>query len=112
MNRSQEKGQSKRRSARLARTKARIDNSEEFGSIRLGDAYFRSGLGDEEIPVGQIEVIVMPGPDQATPAGPEAPEGEASVDELSSDDNDIMPSTTRLSIVGSKETEAKTWTIG
>ena len=36
------------------------------------------------------------GPDQATPAGPEAAEGEASVDELSSDDSDIMPSTTRL----------------
>ena len=96
MNRSQEKGQLECRSARLARTKARIDNSEEFGSIRLGDVHFRSGSGDEEITVDQIEVIVMPGPDQATPAGPEAPEGEASVDELSSDDSDIMPSTTRL----------------
>ena len=39
---------------------------------------------------------MTPGPDQATPAGPEAPEGEASVDELSSDDSDIMPSTMRL----------------
>ena len=96
MNRSQEKGQSERRSARLARTKARVDNSEEFGSIRLGDAHFRSGSKDEEITVGQIEVIVMPGPDQATPARPEALEGDASVDELSSDDSDIMPSTTRL----------------
>ena len=96
MNRSQEKGQPERRSARLARTKARIDNSEEFGSIWLGDAHFRSGSGEEEITVGQIEVIVTPGPDQATPVGPEAPEGEASVDELSSDDSDIMPSTTRL----------------
>ena len=96
MSRSQEKGQPERRSARLARTKARIDNSEEFGSIRLGDAHFKSGSGDEEITVGQIEVIVTAGPDQATPAGPEAPEGEASVDELSSDDSDIMPSTTRL----------------
>ena len=96
MNRSQEKGQPKRRSVRLARTKARIDNSEEFGSIRLRDAHFRSGSGDEEITVGEIEVIVTPGPDQVTPAGPKAPEGEASVDELSSDDSDIMASTTRL----------------
>ena len=96
MNRSQEKGQPERRSARLARSKARIDNSEEFGSIRLGDAHFRSGSDDEEITVGQIEVIVTPGSDQATPAGPKAPEGEASVDELSSDDSDIMASTTRL----------------
>ena len=96
MNRSQEKGQPECRSVRLARTKARIDNSEEFGSIRLGDAHFRSGSGDEEITVGEIEVIVTPGPDQATPAGPKVPEGEASVDELSSDDSDIMASTTRL----------------
>ena len=63
MNRSQEKGQPERKSVRLARTKARIDNSEEFGSIRLGDAHFRSGSKDEEITVGQIEVIVTPGPD-------------------------------------------------
>ena len=36
------------------------------------------------------------GLDQTTPAGPEAQEREASVDELSSDDSDIMLSTTRL----------------
>ena len=41
---------------------------------------------------------VTSGPDQATPAGPEVQEEErkASVDELSSDESDIMPSTTRL----------------
>ena len=98
MNRSQERGQPERRSAWLARTKARVDNNEEFGSIRLGDAHFKSGSEDEEITVGQIEVSVTPGPDQATPAGPEVQEEErrASVDELSSDEGDIMPSTTRL----------------
>ena len=38
------------------------------------------------------------GPDQATPAGPEVQEEEsrANTDELSSDESDIMPSTTRL----------------
>ena len=95
---SQEKGQPKRRSARLARTKARIDNSEEFESIRLGDVHFKSGSEDEGITVGQVEVILMPGPDQATPVGPEVEEEErgASVDGLSLDESDIMPSTTRL----------------
>ena len=41
--------------------------------------------------------MVTPGWDQAAPARPEEQEeGEASVDELSSDESDIMPSTTRL----------------
>ena len=98
MKRSQEKGQRERRSARLARTKARVDNNGDFESIRLGEAHFRSRSENEEITVGQIEVIVMPGPDQATPAEPEVQEEErrASADELSSDESDIMPSTTRL----------------
>ena len=74
MKRSQERGQPERRSARLARTKARIDSSEGFGSIRLGDAYFRSRSEDKEITVGQIEVLVTPGPDQAALAGPEVQE--------------------------------------
>ena len=45
------------------------------------------------------------GPDQATPAGPEVQEEEreASVDELSSDESDIMPSTTRLKYSKFKE---------
>ena len=48
--------------------------------------------------VGQVEVIVTPGPDQAPPAEPEVEEEEreASVEGLSSDESDIMPSTTRL----------------
>ena len=41
---------------------------------------------------------MTPGPDQATPAGPEVQEEErrASAGELLSDESDIMPSTTRL----------------
>ena len=98
MKRSQENGQPERRSARLARTKARVDNSENFKSIRLEDAHFRSGSEDEGITVDQVEVIVTPGPDQAPPAEPEVEEEErgASGDGLSSDESDIMPSTTRL----------------
>ena len=84
MKRSQERGQPERRSARLARTKARVYNSEEFGSTQLGDAHFRSGSEDEGITVGQVEVIVTPGPDQA-PVEPEVEKEErkASGDELS-----------------------------
>ena len=98
MKRSQEKGQPERRLARLASTKARVDNSEEFGSIRLGDAHFRSGSEDEGITIDQVEVIVTPGPDQAPLAGPEVEEEErgASGDGLSLDESDIMPSTTCL----------------
>ena len=97
MKRSQERGQPERRSARLAKTKARVDNSEDFRSIRLGDAYFRSGSEDEGITVGQVEVIVTLGVDQ-TPAESEVEEEErgASEGELSSDESDIMPSTTHL----------------
>ena len=98
MKRSQKRGQPECRLARLARTKARIDNSEEFGSIRLGDAHFRSGSKDEEITVGQVEVIVTPRPDQAPPTEPEVEEEEreASGDGLSSYESDVMPSTTHL----------------
>ena len=98
MKRSQEKGQPEHRSARLARTKARVDNSGEFGSIRLEEAHFRSRSKDEEITVGQVEVIVTPGLDQATLAGPEVQEEErrASAGELLSDESDIMPSMTHL----------------
>ena len=98
MKRSQEKGQPECRSARLSRTKARINNSEEFGSIRLGDVHFKSGSEDEGITVGQVEVIVTPGPDQSSPTEPEVEEEEreASGDGLSSDESDIMPSTTCL----------------
>ena len=98
MKRSRDKGQSERRSARLARTKARVDNNEDFGSIWLGDAHFRSRSEDEGITVGQVEVIVTPGSDQAAPTEPEVEEEEreASGDGLSSDESDIMPSTTRL----------------
>ena len=95
---SQEKSQLERKSSRLARTKARVDNSENFGSIRLGDAHFKSGLEDEGITIVQVEVVVTPRPDQAPLAGPEVEEEErrASGDRLSSDESNTMPSTTRL----------------
>ena len=97
MKRSQERGQPERRSARLAKTKTRLDVSDEFGSIRLGEAHFKSGLEDEEITVGQVEVVGTPGPDQAQLAQQEVEEEEETrKDGLSSEESNTMPSTTRL----------------
>ena len=96
MKRSQERGQPERRSARLAKIKTRLDDSEEFGSIRLGEAHFRSRLEDEGITVGQVEIIETPGPDQRTLVEPEAKEVETRGDRLSSEESDTMPSTIRL----------------
>ena len=98
MKRSQGRGQPERRLARLAKTKRRIDDSDEFGSIRLGEAHFKSRSEDEEVIVGQVEVVVTPGPNQASLAELEE-EGEAEGtrrNELSSKESDTMPSTTRL----------------
>ena len=49
--------------------------------------------------VGQIEVVVTPSPDRSDPVGPEeevTTVGERVEEELSSEDKDNMPSTTRL----------------
>ena len=59
---------------------------------------------------------VTPGLDQATPAGPEVQEEErkASVDKLSSDESDIMPSTTRLKysrFKGDRSQDVDVWLI-
>ena len=55
-------------------------------------------MEDEEITVGQVEVIVTPRPDQASPAEPEMEEEVegASGDRLSSEESNTMPSTTCL----------------
>ena len=49
--------------------------------------------------MGQVEVVVMPSPDRSNPVGPEvevATGGERIEEESSSEDEDDMPSTTRL----------------
>ena len=49
--------------------------------------------------VGQVEVVVTPSSDQSDPVGPEeevATVGEGVEEELSSEDEDNMPSTTPL----------------
>ena len=97
MKRSQERGQPECRSVWLAKTKTRLDVSDEFGSNRLGEAHFRSGLEDEEVTVGQVEVVGTPKLDQAQPAQPEVEEEEGMRgDGLSSEESNTMPSTTRL----------------
>ena len=97
MKRSQGRGQPEQRSARLAKTRRRIDESDEFDSIRLEEEHSKSGSKDKEVIVGQVEVVT-PGPDRASPAELEV-EGEAegtTGDEVSSEESDTMPSTTCL----------------
>ena len=85
------------RSARLAKTKRRIDDSNKFGSIRLGKAHSKFGLEDGVI-VGQVEVVVTLGLDRALPTESEVEEEAEGTrgDEVSSEESDTMPSTTRL----------------
>ena len=98
MKRCQGRGQPERRLAWLAKTKRRINDSDKIGSIRLGEVHSKSGSDDEGVIVGQVEVVVTPGPDRASLAEPEV---EAKVegtrgDEVSLEESDIMPSTTCL----------------
>ena len=97
MKHSQGRGQPERRSAWLAKTKRRIDESNEFGSIRFGEAHSKPGSEDEGVIVGQVEVVT-PGPNQAAPAELEVEEEAEGTrgDEVSSEESDTMPSTTCL----------------
>ena len=89
MKRSQRRSQPEWK-AGLAKTKRRID---EFGSIRVGEAYSISGLEDKGVIVGQVEVVETPEPDQAPPVkseDEEEVEGTREV-EVSSEESDTMP---------------------
>ena len=98
MKRSQGRSQPERRSARLAKTKRRIDDSDKFSSIQFGEAHSKSESEDEGVIVGQVEVVVTPEPDRAPRAAPEVEEEAEGTrgDEVSSKESDAMPSTTCL----------------
>ena len=98
MKRSQERSQSERRSTRLAKTKRRIDDSDEFSLIRLGEAHSKSGSEDKGVIVRQVEVVVTPEPNWASPTEPKVEEETERTrgDELSSEESNTMPSTTCL----------------
>ena len=95
MKQSQGRSQPERRSARLAKTKRRIYDVDEFGSIRFGEAHSKSESEDEGVIVEQVEVVVTPEPDWASPAKPEVEEEAEGTrgDEVSSEESDTIPST-------------------
>ena len=74
MKQSQGRSQPEWRSARLAKTKRRIDVGDKLGSIQLGEVHSSSGLEDERIIVEQVEVVVTLEPDRASLDEPEVEE--------------------------------------
>ena len=97
MRKDPDRSQPERRSARLAKTKRRIDIGNQ-PSLNP-EHHSASGLEEEQVVVGQVEVVVTPSPDRSDPVGLEeevATGGERVEEVLSSEDKDNMPSTTRL----------------
>ena len=99
MRKDPDRSQSERRSARLAKTKRRIDIGDQPSPSQDPEHHSASGSEEEQVVVGQVEVVVTPSPDRSDPAGPEeevATVGEGVEEELSSEEDDNMPSTTCL----------------
>ena len=99
MRKDPDRNQSERRSARLAKTKRRIDVGDQPSASQNLEHHSAFGSEEEQVVVGQVEVVVTPCPDQSDPVGPEvevATGGERVEEESSSEDKDDMPSTTRL----------------
>ena len=93
------RSQPERRSARLAKTKRRINVGNQPSASQNPGQHSASGLEEEQVVVGQVEVVVTPSPDRPDPVGPEeevATGGERVEEELSSEDEGNMPSTTHL----------------
>ena len=94
-----DRSQHERRSARLAKTKRRIDIGDQPSASQNLGHHSASGSEEEQVVVGQVEVVLMPSPGRSDPVGPEEEVtvvGERVEEELSSEDEDNMPSTTCL----------------
>ena len=99
MRKDPDRSQLERRSARLAKTKRRIDIGDQLSTSQIPDQRSASGSEDEQVVVGQVEVVVTPSPDQPGPVESEeeiTTGGERVEEKLSSKDKDNMPSTTPL----------------
>ena len=94
-----DRSQPERRSARLAKTKRRIDIGDQPSASQILEHHSASESEEEQVVVGQVEVVVTLSPDRSDPGGPEeevAMGGKRVEEELSSEDEDNMPSTTCL----------------
>ena len=99
MRKDPDRSQPERRSARLAKTKRRIDIGDQPSTSQNPGHQSTFGSEEEQVVVGQVEVVVMPSPGRYDPVGPEEEVtivGERVEEELRSEDKDNMPSTTRL----------------
>ena len=99
MRKDPDRSQSERRFGRLAKTKRRIDIGDQPSASQNPGHHSASGSKEEQVVVGQVEVVVTPSPGRSDPVGPEeevTTVGERVEEELSSEDEDNMPSTTRL----------------
>ena len=99
MRKDPDRSQPDRRSARLAKTKSRIDVKDQPSASQNPEHHSASGSEEEQVVVGQVEVVVTPSLDRSDPVGPEeevATVGERVEEEWSSEDKDNMPSTTCL----------------
>ena len=99
MRKDPDRSQPKRRSARLAKTKRRIDVDDQPSASQNPGQHSASGSEEEQVVMDQVEVVVTPSPDRSDPVGlveEVAMGGERIEEELSSEDEDNMPSTTLL----------------
>ena len=99
MRKDPDRSQPERRFALLAKTKRRIDIGDQPSASQNPGQHSPSGSEEEQVVVGQVEVVVTPSPDRPDLVGPKEEvtmRGERVEEELSSEDDDNMPSTTRL----------------
>ena len=61
------RSQPERRSARLAKTRRKIDIGDQPGSSRIPRTQSTSRSKEEQVVAGQVEVVATPEPDQADP---------------------------------------------
>ena len=94
-----ERSQPERRSVQLAKTRRRINISDQLGSSRIARTHCISGSEEEQVVVGQVNVVVTPNLDRPDPVESEEEVtmvGKRVEEEVDWEEVDNMPSTTRL----------------
>ena len=71
MRKDPDRSQPERRSIRLAKTKRRINIGDQPSVSQNPGHHSASGSEEEQVVVGQVEVVVTPSPNRSDPVGPE-----------------------------------------
>ena len=93
MRKDPDRSQPERRSARLAKTRRRIDIGDQSSSNQIPTQCSTSGSEDKQVVVGQVEVVVTPSADRPDLVEPEeeVTTGDERVEEeLDLEDEDSM----------------------